>query len=75
MPNTIIAIENNIQTDMSPIYNTNASESLKSQLSDVLEFLADCHTLSKIKVRARTHCMRVCIVVLFFEEFSLSLEL
>lgn len=50
LPNTIIAMENNIQTDTSPIYNTNASESLKSQLSDVLEFLADFHTLSKIKV-------------------------
>lgn len=50
MPNTIIAMENNIQMDMSPIYNTNASESLKNQLSDVLEFLADFHTLSKIKV-------------------------
>ncbi|XP_067215729.1 protein unc-79 homolog isoform X2 [Linepithema humile] len=49
LPNTIIAMENNIQTDTSPIYNTNASESLKSQLSDVLEFLADFHTLSKIK--------------------------
>lgn len=43
-------MENNIQTDMSPIYNTNASESLKSQLSDILDFLADFHTLSKIKV-------------------------
>ncbi|XP_072766929.1 protein unc-79 homolog isoform X2 [Anoplolepis gracilipes] len=49
LPNTIISMENDIQTDMSPIYNTNASESLKSQLSDVLEFLADFHTLSKIK--------------------------
>lgn len=58
LPNTIIAMENNIQADMSPIYNTNASESLKSQLSDILEFLADFHTLSKIKVmcaRMRMH--------------------
>jgi len=50
LPNSVIAMENNIQTDMSPIYNTNASESLKNQLSDVLEFLTDFHTLSKIKV-------------------------
>ncbi|XP_006613748.1 protein unc-79 homolog isoform X8 [Apis dorsata] len=47
LPNTI-ALEN-IQTDISPIYNTNASESLKNQLSDVLDFLADFHTLSKVK--------------------------
>ncbi|XP_034177759.2 UNC-79 domain-containing protein [Osmia lignaria lignaria] len=47
LPNTI-ALEN-IQTDVSPIYNTNASESLKNQLSDVLDFLADFHTLSKVK--------------------------
>jgi len=47
-------MENNIQTDMSPIYNTNASESLKNQLSDVLEFLTDFHTLSKIKVMRLT---------------------
>ncbi|XP_024935949.1 protein unc-79 homolog isoform X2 [Cephus cinctus] len=39
----------NIRTDMSPIYNTNASESLRSQISDVLDFLADFHTLSKVK--------------------------
>ncbi|XP_076235457.1 UNC-79 domain-containing protein [Calliopsis andreniformis] len=47
LPSTI-ALEN-IQTDISPIYNTNASESLKNQLSDVLDFLADFHTLSKVK--------------------------
>nr|XP_012153958.1 PREDICTED: protein unc-79 homolog [Megachile rotundata] len=47
LPNTI-AMEN-IQTDVSPIYNTNASESLKNQLPDVLDFLADFHTLSKVK--------------------------
>ncbi|XP_043258139.1 protein unc-79 homolog [Colletes gigas] len=47
LPNTI-ALEN-IHTDMSPIYNTNASESLKNQLADVLDFLADFHTLSKVK--------------------------
>lgn len=50
MPNSVVTLENNIQTDMSPIYNTNASESLKNQLTDVLEFLTDFHTLSKIKV-------------------------
>ncbi|XP_011871476.1 PREDICTED: protein unc-79 homolog [Vollenhovia emeryi] len=49
LPNSVVAMENNIQTDMSPIYNTNASESLKNQLSDVLDFLTDFHTLSKIK--------------------------
>ncbi|XP_032682267.1 protein unc-79 homolog isoform X3 [Odontomachus brunneus] len=48
LPSTI-TMENYIQTDISPIYNTNASESLKNQLSDVLDFLADFHTLSKIK--------------------------
>ncbi|XP_043278465.1 protein unc-79 homolog isoform X2 [Venturia canescens] len=45
---TTIAVEN-IHTEISPIYNTNASESLRSQISDVLDFLADFHTLSKIK--------------------------
>ncbi|XP_020280656.1 protein unc-79 homolog isoform X3 [Pseudomyrmex gracilis] len=49
LPNTLIAMDGNIQTDVSPIYNTNASESLKNQLSDVLDFLGDFHTLSKIK--------------------------
>ena len=48
LPNTV-ALEN-VQTDVSSIYNTNASESLKNQLSDVLDFLADFHTLSKVKV-------------------------
>ncbi|XP_012267707.2 protein unc-79 homolog isoform X12 [Athalia rosae] len=43
-----VAVED-VQTDVSPIYNTNASESLRSQLSDVLDFLADFHTLSKVK--------------------------
>ncbi|KAK9304372.1 hypothetical protein QLX08_004330 [Tetragonisca angustula] len=47
LPNTV-ALEN-VQTDVSSIYNTNASESLKNQLSDVLDFLADFHTLSKVK--------------------------
>ncbi|XP_076225876.1 UNC-79 domain-containing protein isoform X2 [Nomia melanderi] len=47
LPNTIAL--DNIQTDISPIYNTNASESLKTQLTDVLDFLADFHTLSKVK--------------------------
>ncbi|XP_017885375.1 protein unc-79 homolog isoform X4 [Ceratina calcarata] len=47
LPNTI-ALEN-MQTDISQIYNTNASESLKNQLSDVLDFLTDFHTLSKVK--------------------------
>lgn len=48
LPNTV-ALEN-VQTDVSSIYNTNASETLKNQLSDVLDFLADFHTLSKVKV-------------------------
>ncbi|XP_046744184.1 protein unc-79 homolog isoform X3 [Diprion similis] len=43
-----VAMED-VQADVSPIYNTNASESLRSQLSDVLDFLADFHTLSKVK--------------------------
>ncbi|XP_078033882.1 UNC-79 domain-containing protein [Augochlora pura] len=47
LPNTIAL--DNIQADISPIYNTNASETLKTQLTDVLEFLADFHTLSKVK--------------------------
>ncbi|XP_015191031.1 PREDICTED: protein unc-79 homolog isoform X6 [Polistes dominula] len=47
LPNTV-AMEQ-IQNDVSSIYNTNASDSLKSQLLEVLEFLADFHTLSKIK--------------------------
>ncbi|CAL7949507.1 unnamed protein product [Xylocopa violacea] len=47
LPSTV-ALEN-VQTDTSPIYNSNASESLKNQLSDVLDFLTDFHTLSKVK--------------------------
>ncbi|XP_076284317.1 UNC-79 domain-containing protein isoform X2 [Lasioglossum baleicum] len=47
LPNTIAL--DNIQTDVSTIFNTNASESLRSQLPDVLEFLSDFHTLSKVK--------------------------
>lgn len=39
-----------IQSDVPSIYNTNASDSLRSQLFEVLDFLADFHTLSKIKV-------------------------
>ncbi|XP_076762508.1 UNC-79 domain-containing protein isoform X3 [Xylocopa sonorina] len=47
LPSTV-ALEN-VQTDTSSIYNSNASESLKNQLSDVLDFLTDFHTLSKVK--------------------------
>lgn len=39
-----------IQNDVPSIYNTNASDSLRNQLFEVLDFLADFHTLSKIKV-------------------------
>lgn len=54
---TNVAMED-IQTEISPIYNTNASESLRSQLADVLDFLADFHTLSKVKViTAPSHCL------------------
>ena len=35
--------------DTPPIYTNNASECMKQYLNDVLEFLADFHTLSKIK--------------------------
>ena len=39
-----------ISSDVSPIFNSNASESLKNQISDVLDFLTDFHTVSKVKV-------------------------
>ncbi|KAL2737008.1 protein unc-79 isoform X10 [Vespula squamosa] len=47
LPNTV-AMEQ-IQNDVPSIYNTNASDSLRNQLFEVLDFLADFHTLSKIK--------------------------
>ncbi|KAF7993840.1 hypothetical protein HCN44_011109 [Aphidius gifuensis] len=45
---TTVTIEN-IYTENPQIFNTNASESLRNQISDMLEFLADFHTISKIK--------------------------
>ncbi|XP_066589783.1 protein unc-79 homolog [Prorops nasuta] len=47
LPSTIVM--ENIEMENSPIYNTNASESLRTQITDVLDFLADFHTLSKVK--------------------------
>ncbi|XP_063983209.1 protein unc-79 homolog isoform X2 [Diachasmimorpha longicaudata] len=48
LPSTV-AIEG-IQSEIaSQIYNTNASESLRNQIPEILDFLADFHTLSKIK--------------------------
>ncbi|XP_012272273.1 protein unc-79 homolog [Orussus abietinus] len=47
MPTSVVT--ENIPTEVSPMYNTNASESLRGQISDVLDFLADFHTLSKVK--------------------------
>ncbi|XP_033217095.1 protein unc-79 homolog [Belonocnema kinseyi] len=38
-----------VSTDTYLIFNSNASESLKTQISEVLDFLADFHTLSKVK--------------------------
>lgn len=35
--------------DMPPQYTTNASECMRQYLNDILDFLADFHTLSKIK--------------------------
>lgn len=46
---TTVTIEN-IHTENPQIYNTNASDSLRNQISDMLDFLADFHTISKIKV-------------------------
>lgn len=36
--------------EISPLFNSNTSESLRNQISDVLDFLADFHTLNKVKV-------------------------
>jgi hypothetical protein len=38
-------------SDIGPLFNTNASECMRQHLADALEFLADFHTLSKLKVR------------------------
>lgn len=35
--------------DSAPMYTTNAAECMKQYINDLLEFLADFHTLSKIK--------------------------
>lgn len=35
--------------EMPPVYTTNASECMRTYLNDILDFLADFHTLSKIK--------------------------
>ncbi|XP_069685618.1 protein unc-79 homolog isoform X4 [Periplaneta americana] len=35
--------------DIGPIFNTSASECMRQHLADALEFLADFHTLSKLK--------------------------
>ena len=36
--------------DIGPVFNTSASECMRQHLSDTLEFLADFHTLSRLKV-------------------------
>lgn len=36
--------------DIGPLFNTSASECMRQHLADTLEFLADFHTLSKLKV-------------------------
>jgi hypothetical protein len=36
--------------DIGPLFNTSASECMRQHLADALEFLADFHTLSKLKV-------------------------
>ncbi|XP_034946562.1 protein unc-79 homolog isoform X2 [Chelonus insularis] len=48
LPSTV-TIDNIHNSEMSSVYNTNSSESLRNQISDILDFLADFHTLSKIK--------------------------
>lgn len=39
-----------LSCEISPIFNSNTSESLRNQISDVLDFLADFHTSIKVKV-------------------------
>lgn len=36
--------------DQPPLYTTNAADCMRQYINDILEFLADFHTLSKIKV-------------------------
>lgn len=36
--------------DPGPVFNTGAAECMRQHLGDALDFLADFHTLSKIKV-------------------------
>ncbi|KAK0097709.1 hypothetical protein PV326_014335 [Microctonus aethiopoides] len=45
---TTVTIDN-IHSEMSQIYNTNATDSMRNQISEILDFLGDFHTLSKIK--------------------------
>ena len=39
-----------ISTTNTPLYTTGASEVMRAHMADVLEFLSDVHTLSKVKV-------------------------
>ncbi|XP_068085270.1 protein unc-79 homolog [Anabrus simplex] len=48
-PNVVIEDSPPLIPEGGPIFNTNASECMRHHLADVLEFLADFHTLSKIK--------------------------
>ncbi|XP_011310336.1 protein unc-79 homolog isoform X3 [Fopius arisanus] len=48
LPSTVV-LEGTQSEILPPIYNTNASESLRNQIPEILDFLADFHTLSKIK--------------------------
>lgn len=48
LPNTKVV--ETLDEDVSPIFNTNASNSLREQLPEVLDFIADFHSLTKVKV-------------------------
>lgn len=50
LPSTV-NIEKSINGEVSSqIFNTNSTETLRNQMTDIIDFLADVHSLSKIKV-------------------------
>ena len=50
---TLAAAGSSISTTNTPLYSTAASEVMRAHMADVLEFLSDVHTLSKVCTLSR----------------------
>ena len=51
LPPTVVLEEGSMpSTEAGPIFNTCAAEVMRQHFTDALDFLADIHTITKIKV-------------------------